>query len=176
MENRKGALNVKSTAFGGILLALSAVTLFLASVLPTGRLALYALSSFYVAVFIMKYGIRAGWVFYAASCLLAFVTMRGDIPALALYIVFFGLYGIVKYYIERINHIAIEYVLKLIFYNIVLFIGVVFIGNYLLGFFRVEFPWWILIAISEIVFLIYDYVFSMLIHYYKQKLKKILGI
>ncbi|MDP4092558.1 MAG: hypothetical protein Q8920_04285, partial [Bacillota bacterium] len=90
------SINVKRTAFGGILLALSAVTLFLATTLPTSRFALYALSSFYVAVFIMEFGIKAGWIFYTASCLLGFIAVRGGISGWVLYILFFGLYSTIK--------------------------------------------------------------------------------
>ncbi len=173
MSGRNNSFSARKVAFGGILLALSALTLVLASILPTSKLALYALSTFYVAVFIIEFGIKSGWVFYIASALLGFVTMRG-FSAPFLYAAFFGIYGVIKFYIEKLNNILLEYILKIIFYNIILFAAITFISNYIMGLVKVDFPWWIVIVASEIVFIIYDYVLSMLLQYYKDKLRRFL--
>ncbi len=173
MSEGNNSFSARKVAFGGILLALSAITLVLASILPTTKLALYALSTFYVAIFIIEFGIKAGWVFYIASALLGFITMKG-FSAPFLYAAFFGMYGVVKFYIEKLNNIVLEYILKVIFYNIVLFAAITFVNNYIMDLVKVKFPWWIVIVASEFVFVIYDYVLSMLVQYYKDKLRHFL--
>lgn len=169
-----GADNSKRLALSGLLLALAVAALFLASIMPTSKLSLYALSSFFIAVIIIEYGTRAGWVFYAASCLLALIVVQDKLRIIP-YIVFFGIYGILKLYIERLRNIVIEYVLKLAYFNICLVLAIIFIKEFLFTGLDTKFPWWIVIAALQVVFVIYDYVYSLFIQYYNNRLKKMLG-
>ncbi|MDP4094453.1 MAG: hypothetical protein Q8920_13960, partial [Bacillota bacterium] len=122
------------------------------------------------------FGIKAGWIFYTASCLLGFIAVRGGISGWVLYILFFGLYSTIKFYIEKINILVFEYILKLVFYNAVLLVAIIFIKSFLLSSIKTSFPWWIIIVASEILFLIYDYIFTLFIQYYRNKLKRFLKI
>ena len=80
--------NTRKVALGGILLALTVIILYAESVMPTSKLSLYALSSFFVSVIVIESGIRAGWIFYVASSLLALIIIPDKI-ALIPYLVFF---------------------------------------------------------------------------------------
>ncbi|MCR4434618.1 MAG: hypothetical protein QHH06_00150 [Clostridiales bacterium] len=168
------SFTARKIALGGILLALTSLTLFAAAVSPTGKLSLYVLSSFYIAVVLMEFGIKAGWVFYPASCMLAFLALRGNVGGLFSYIAFFGIYGIVKFYAEKIKNPVVEYIFKAAYFNAVL-VAAIFFARQVLSFdpIRLEiFPVWAVILASEVVFFLYDYVYSLFIQYYYQKIRK----
>ena len=164
------SLNTKMIAFNGILGALAVVCLLLASVLPTNKLSFYALSSFFMAVVIIESNIRAGWLFYLATSLLSLIIVPEKL-SLVPYVIFFGLYGIVKYYIEKLNKLLLEYILKFVYFNICMGIALLFVSK-LFGYdLTVKLPWWLLIIALEIVFFIYDFVYTLFINYYRDKLK-----
>lgn len=160
----------KRIALNGILGALAVICLLLAAILPTNRISLYALSSFFIAISIIENGIKAGWIFYGATSLLAFIVVP-DKLGLIPYAVFFGLYGIVKYYIEKLNRIVFEYILKFVYFNACMGIAV-FAASEFLGYpLTSGLPWWLLIIILEMVFFAYDFVYTLFINYYREKLR-----
>jgi hypothetical protein len=138
--------------------------------MPTNRLSLYALSSFFVAVSIIESGVRAGWLFYAATSLLALIIIP-DKLGIVPYAIFFGSYGIIKFYIEKLGRIVLEYILKFAFFNACMGIAIWAVSD-LFGFaVSSKLPWWLLIIALEIVFFVYDYVYTLFIGYYRDKLR-----
>lgn len=136
---------------------------------------MFALSSFFTAVIVMEFGTKNGWFFYIASSLLAVILIpekAGIFP----YIIFFGIYGLIKYYIERLDKIILEYFLKLVYFNISLAAVALLIKQFFLDYIKLDFPWWAVIIIFEVAFIIYDYVYTLFIRYYKDKLRKVLKI
>lgn len=167
-ENR---LNVKTVALSGVLLALCVITLFLAGVVPGLELSLYALSSFYAAAVVVetKSG-KGGLVFYVASVILSFLIVPNK-AALLPYLFFFGLYGLVKYYVERLRKTWAEIVIKLLFFNLswgvgLYFFKALFLAN--IGLPKVSVL--LLAAAAEAVFLVYDFVFTLIIGFYHQRI------
>lgn len=165
----KYTMKAKIIALNGILGALAVICLLLATILPTGRISLYALSSFFIAVSIMESGIKVGWLFYAATSLVGLIVAPEKL-ALAPYVIFFGFYGIAKYYIEKMGRIIIEHIVKFAYFNACL--GVAFLtARELVGAAEVKLPWWLPVVVLEIVFFLYDFVFTLFINYYKEKLR-----
>lgn len=167
--------NTRKIALNGILGALALVCLFLATVMPTNRIALYALSSFFISVAIVESGVKAGWLFYASTTLLALIIIP-DKLGLVPYVIFFGFYGIVKYYIEKLDRIIPEYILKFIYFNICLGIAWFLIRQIFIAEITVKLPWYLIIIALEVIFLIYDFVYTLFIAYYRDKLKRMLRI
>ncbi len=167
---KENTMNTRKIAMNGILGALAVICLLLATVLPTNRLSFYALSSFFIAVAVMESGIRAGWLFYAATSLLGLIIvpdLLGRVP----YVIFFGVYGLVKYYIEKLDKLVLEYILKYVYFNICLGIAALSVSK-LFGFsLTAEIPWWVVIVALEIIFLIYDFVYTLFIKYYRERLR-----
>ena len=163
-------LKAKTIALGGILGALAVICLLLADVLPASKISLYALSSFFISVIIIEMGVRAGWIFYAATSLLGFVVVPDRISILP-YVLFFGAYGIIKFYIEKLDRIVIEYILKLIFFNACAGIMLFAAGSLLDAGPVIAFSWWWLVIAGEIIFLVYDIVYTLFINYYRNKLR-----
>lgn len=168
-----GSPKTKRLALNGILGALSVICLLLADIPPTNRISLYALSSFFISISIIENGIKAGWIFYAATCLLSFIVVPeklGIVP----YVIFFGIYGIVKFYIERLDRLVIEYILKFTYFNACMGIALWALKGLFRYELRIMLPVWLLVAAAEIVFFIYDIVYTMFINYYRNKLRALI--
>ena len=168
-----GIGNAKLIALNGILTAINVIILFLATVAPTGRLSLYALSSFLTAIIVIEFGNHTAFVFFLVTGLLSFFVIP-DKTGIVPYIVFFGFYGILKSYIEKIGRFVPEYLLKLASFNILVLIAFVFIKKFFFENIPVGYPVWFLAAALEIVFIIYDYVYSLFIQYYLNRIRNIL--
>ncbi|MCX8130059.1 MAG: hypothetical protein N3I35_08175 [Clostridia bacterium] len=165
----------KKLALTGIMTALAVIILFLATIMPTNRISLYALSSFFIAIVIIEFGVKTGWIFYFSSGILAFIIIQFKIRLIP-YVIFFGIYGLIKYYIEKINNYFVEIILKILYFNISLAVSFYLVKEIFLEGLEIKFPWWIAVVILEVVFIVYDYVYTLFIQYYRQKLKKILKI
>jgi len=171
----KNGFSARKLTLGGILLALSVIVLYFATSLPTSRLSLYALSSFFVSVIVMEAGVKTGWLYYISSSLLSFFLLHNK-AALVPYIVFFGVYGIVKYYVEKIDKPVFEYVLKLVYFNVCVAAAYVFIKEVFLESIEIKFPWPVALILLQVIFIVYDYVYTLFIRYYDRKLKKMLRV
>ena len=100
---------------------------------------------------------------------------------------FFGVYGIIKYFIERIRKEKLEIALKLVFFNIAFIIGFIIMQN-ILGiniisglevlisrFFDTSsktISSIILWIVAQPIFLIYDYAMTMIITFYMERIHK----
>jgi len=154
----------------GILGALAVICLFFAGLAPTGRISLYAVSSFFSAVVIIEAGVKYGWVFYAATTLLGALLLPNKVGIIP-YAVFFGLYGIVKFYIEKIGGRLPEYAIKIAYFSVCLAVGVFTVKAFFMQGVEIDLPWWVLIIVFEVLFVVYDYVYTLVIGYYLKGVK-----
>lgn len=156
----------KNMAYSGLLLALNIVLLILSFVIPTNTLFFMGLASLPISIVIIEQGIKWGIVFYIASGILSFLFMPDKLNWIT-YTFTFGLYGIIKYFIERDRNLLIEYILKLVIFNIIIGTGYFFIKEF------INIPFNIITALlAQVVFLIYDYSYSLAINYYYEKIRK----
>lgn len=155
-------------AYGGVLLALNVILLTLTNIIPVNTLFIMGLASLLVSIVIMEWGFKSGIAFYIGSVALGFIVMASKSQWIV-YSLTFGMYGIVKYLIEKDRSIYIEYLMKLVFANIMIVI-LYFILRTI-----VYIPINIIIVVSfEVAFIIYDYVYSSFIDYYNNRLRKML--
>lgn len=158
----------KKIAYGGILLALNTILLLLINVIPINTLFIMGVASLIISIVIMEWGPKSGVIFYIGTVILSFIVMTNKAQWVA-YILTFGVYGLVKYFIEQDRQIYIEYILKLIFANIMIFILYLILKTF------IQIPINIILVLAfEVVFLIYDYVYTSFIGYYNEKLKKLI--
>ena len=160
----------RKIAYGGILLSLNAILLILVNLIPINTLFLLALASLPISIIIMEWGPLSGLTFYISSVILGFIVMTSKTQWL-IYIFTFGVYGLIKYIIEKDRPIFLEYMLKLFFANISILILYLILREFVYVPINI-----ISIAIFEIVFIIYDYMYSRFIDYYNSKLKNIIKI
>ncbi|MGL5312316.1 MAG: hypothetical protein ACRC92_03610 [Peptostreptococcaceae bacterium] len=155
-------------AYGGMLLGVNVILLLLINIIPMNTLFLMGLASLPISVVIMENGPKSGVAFYLASVVLGFIVMNSKSQWI-LYALTFGVYGLIKYLIEQDRPVYLEYILKIIFANIIIILvyfilrAFVYIPLNLLA-----------IAFFEVAFIVYDYVYSKFIEYYNEKLRKII--
>lgn len=156
----------RKIAYGGILLSLNSILLLLVNIIPINTLFLLGLASLPISIVIMEYGPKAGIIFYIGSVLLSFMIMANKAQWI-LYIFTFGIYGLVKYIIEKDRSFIQEYILKIIVANILIIFVYIILKQF------VYIPVNIFtILIFEIAFIVYDFVYSQFIDFYNDKLRK----
>ena len=164
-------------ALGGIVSALCLVTMFLAGVIPALYLLLPGIAG--ILLMIISVEVNTGWAFltYLAVGLLAmFVTF--DKEAALIFIMLFGHYPILRFYIQKIPLGLIRLIVKLLVFNICI-IAYFYVTVYIFGLQDIleefdeigKYGAYIMLGVSNIVFLIYDFDLEFL---YKVYLKRIL--
>lgn len=160
----------RKIAYGGILLALNIILLMLTNIIPINTLFLMGLASLPISIVIMEWGPKMGLAFYIGSMILSFIVMANKAQYI-LYIFTFGIYGLVKYILERYKSIYAEYILKLLFANVVVIVlyfilkPFVFIPINIITF-----------VVFQIAFVVYDFMYSSFIDYYNSKIRRLLKI
>lgn len=154
-------LKTKKIAYLGILLALNQIFIFLSSIISTNTIFLFCMAALIIAIVVVEYDKKSGFVFYVASCILGFLLTINKIEFIS-YMIFFGIYSVVKSILEiKIQNKFLVIICKYIFFNLVVGIGY-FLVNYFVLF---PFKIWMLVAV-QIFFIVYDYALSLFINYY----------
>ena len=167
-----GPSKSKQTALGGILAAASLAFLWLASIVPSGRLGLAAVAGLFPVAAVLAVGRNAGYLCWAASGLLALLIVP-DKGVSLLYLTFLGLYPVVKNRIEAIRRRSVEWILKLAYFNAALAIFWLFLRELFLQ----EPPSWLggnallLFGLSDLVFVVYDLGLSRLIALIRHRIR-----
>lgn len=159
----------KKVAYSGILLGVHTILLILINIIPMNTLFIMGIASLIISIIIMEFGPKSGVVFYLASIILSFLVINNK-AQWVLYNLTFGVYGLIKYIIEQDRSIYLEYILKIIFANILLMITYFILRGF------IYIPINILIIIAfQVVFMIYDSVYTKFIDYYETKIRKIIN-
>lgn len=167
-------------AFSSVCVSLGTVLMLITIILPIANYALAALAGLITCAVVIEINVKYAFSVYLAISLLSLLLLP-DKEAVTLFIIFFGYYPIIKYFIEKIKNKIIQIIIKLITFNIsaILFF---FISINLLNIpedsfyvFGLSIPI-IILTIGNIVFLIYDYtvtgLISIYINYLHPKIKK----
>ena len=159
--------SAKRIAYLSVFAALGAVLVFLADILPTGRLALLALASLPVCAALMLFGIPWSAGLCAVTGLLGFLLFPGT--ASVGYGAFFGWYPIVKSLCERLKSRPIGWLLKYAAYSLAFLLYRLFAQALFTG---AALPWYGLYFLGAAVFFVYDRAYSWLIRFYIEKLAR----
>ena len=157
-------LGPRHIALVGLLSAVALVFLFIAGVIPSGWTGVTAVAGLAVGVAISAAGYLSGLFCYLVSGLLALLLVPAKQVAV-LYLCLFGIYPLIKSKLERLKVRALEYVLKLVYFNLVL------VALYHLAFALVfarigeglnpAMPLLPLLMLAgSVIFLLYDFAFS----------------
>ena len=106
-------------ALVGVLAALSLIALYLSAVSPTARMGIVAIAGLFPAGAVVSAGLKAGFFCYGAAGLLGLLLVPDKANAL-LYLLFFGLWPMLKSLLERIPARPLEWLCKLAVFNAVL--------------------------------------------------------
>ena len=145
--------------------AFSVVSLYFASVWPTGQLGFAAFSSLFVAAAIIEMGIAPGVYVFIVSAALAMLILP-DRAAPLLYILFFGYYPVIKNLSERVKRRIIQWVIKLAIFNAALTVIWFFVWELFFSFSAYLPGILILYLGGNAVFILFDYGYSKLLSYY----------
>jgi hypothetical protein len=142
-------------------------------------MAMYFLSSVFVMGLVLEEEIGLAFLMFAVVSLLSLPLMGLQLYVIP-YVLFFGHYGIGKYYIETgIRDKIIRYIIKLLYYNVALvliYIVTLFVNTDVLSnvmFFDVL-PLYFLIPLAEVAFVVYDFLFTKVTAYYFNHIRRLL--
>ena len=163
-------------ALGGIISALCLVTMFLAGVFPALYLLLPGIAG--ILLMIIAVEVNTGWAFltYLAVGLLAmFITF--DKEAALIFIMFFGHYPVVRFYIQKIKPKILRLAVKLLLFNVCI-IAFFYVTAYIFGLREMldefddlgRYGAYIMLGISNLIFLFYDFDLDFTYMLYRKKL------
>ena len=161
----------KSITLGSFITIISIISMYATSILPTAKIFLVSLPSFLIAIIIIESGKRMAMISFISTSLLAFILIPNKFILIP-FVSFLGYYPIVKLYIENINNLFIEWTLKMIIFNIVMYLNYIVFTIVLAQKLENSLSIVFITFGLQIVFIIYDFVFSMFIQYYNNKLRK----
>lgn len=164
-------MKTNKIALSGILLGLNMIILFGATMLPGIELTLFAISSFTTAIVLMKVSPKSAAIFYLATVLLGGILLPNKL-GLLLYVLFFGYYGIIKYYIEKmpsgklkdIQKQGVELVCKTAVFVAAFGLGIlIFKEAFISGLSLPNLPVLVICIAAVAAFVAYDYIFTLII-------------
>lgn len=161
-------------ALTAVLTALSIVLLIVAEVSPVGRLGFTAAAGVMPAAATVSAGIGAGWLCYVGSAVLSLLLLPDKGIAL-FYLIFFGLYPLIKYFVERLRKLPLEIILKLIFFNAALTLFRFGLESVFFSAFPADGSLlWILYPLGNVLFLLYDFGLSGVISAYTVRIDRVI--
>lgn len=160
-------MKIKNTTLSALLISLTIVLLALNTILPISTISILTVTSSIIPIAIIKTSVRNSILIYISSSLLGLLLLPKD--TVILYIMFFGIYGLIKFFIEKLNNLYFEIPLKIIFSSLVLLVYY-FVFNSFINLSNIDLPLYLIFIGANIAFLIYDYALTMLISYYIEKI------
>lgn len=158
-------------AKGGIITAIGVILIYLSTIIPGNKLFLLSIASCLIPIAVISTSLKNSFIIYFSTSILAFL-MSGLTTSVIAYALFFGVYGIVKYYIEKIRKLPIEILLKLIFFNVCFFIFYNILMLFTSSSLNLKLPIYIFIIGGELIFLFYDYFLTVMIVFINKRLLK----
>lgn len=156
----------KTLARAALIAALGCVILYIAAVIPTGRITLIAVAGVLTAAAVIHCGTGVAAAVFAVTAVISFLILPQKSGA-ALYAAFFGYYPILKSLLERLRSRGLGWALKFILFNaafaLVLFLGKETIAE---GVDNFQTFWIVGQLGGNLVFLAYDICLSKLIEMY----------
>ena len=163
------------------LMAALAVVLMLAAYFPYLTYAIPAFAGLCIMVVLLETGAKWAISAYITSAVLTLLFCEPE--AMLMYVFLFGYYPILKAFIEKINKPLLEWPIKMIFFNVV----VILVYSFIAQLFGVnmsdtndfgKYTVYIVLAVANVVFVIYDITVAKMATFYiyiiKPKLNKLL--
>ncbi|MBR7184619.1 MAG: hypothetical protein IKD37_03320 [Clostridia bacterium] len=123
MGKSKISARTRRLTAGAVMVALGVLMLYLGALIEVLDLSLAALASMLTVLAVIEFGGGMPWMIWAATSILSLLLLPAKFPAL-LYLLFAGLYPMVKAAFERL-HYLLAWILKLSFFNTALLVLIV---------------------------------------------------
>ena len=163
-------------ALGGIVSALCLVTMFLAGVIPALYLLLPGIAGILLMIIAVEVNIPWAFLTYLSVSLLSMI-ITFDKEAALIFIMFFGHYPIIRFYIQKIPLRLLRLVIKLVIFNICI-IGYFYVTVFIFGLDEMldefsdlgRYGAYIMLGICNVIFLIYDLDLDFMYMLYRKRL------
>ena len=167
-QNKSSKDKTRKIALTGILSAFIVIVLFLESIVPTGRLGFYVLAGFILSVVMLEAGVKWAWAAYVVTCASGLLLIPEKLNVL--YVLFFGIYAILKFHIESLRKPWLEILLKFAAFNLFLWPA----WSIAKGFLPLSLTEGTMVIVAgiilQVVFAIYDILFTAWIRFYFEKI------
>ena len=163
-------------ALGGIVSALCLVTMFLAGILAPLYFLLPMIAGVLLLIIAEEVSISWGFLTYISVSLLSmFIT--ADKEAALIFVMLFGHYPILRYYLQKVGLMPLRLLLKLAVFNVCA-VSYFYVTVYLFGIKQMledmsdfgRYGSYILLGICNVVFLLYDFNLGAIYGYYLKRL------
>ncbi len=165
--------NAKASAFAGVISALSVVLLFLGAVSVSLSYVLPIATGLLMILLLESVSVKSAMLTYFSTSFLAFILLGGK-ESVLFYIMFFGYYPILRIKLSKIKPKPIRLLIKLVIFNIAM-AGIQLILIYVFGipfdnmFGKIGIA--LFFVALNVIFILYDYTFDLLVLIYNSKLK-----
>ena len=149
--------------------AFSVGFMYLSSVFPTGQLGFLGISSLFGIAAVIEYRIAGGIFVFAATALIGLLIVPDKMLVL-LYSMFFGYYPILKSLAEKTKSRIIEWLIKLVVFNVALTLILFVFKLVLFDFSFLRNSYFLLYLFCNIVFILFDIGVSRVIIFYISKI------
>lgn len=165
--------NTRKTSLTALFMAISVVLLYIGGLLPTFSASMAALASMLTVAAVVESGITYGALCFVGAGILSALIVP-EKSGVVLYCVFLGYYPIIKSLIERLGKMLFEWLIKLVFVNIVITVYLVFLQKIFFAdmgetLFNILPLGYLLI---NVVFVMYDYAMTAVAKFYVNKISK----
>lgn len=123
-----------------------------------------------IPIGILLIGTKYGIYIYISTLILSLLLVGFREITLS-YMIFFGPYGIIKNYIEKIGKTPFEIILKLLYFNLALFISYKIYGLFISTPINMQMPIMQIFIFIQLVFLVLDYAMTLFIYKFRKKYK-----
>lgn len=163
----------KAISYGGISIAIIIISFYLNNILKFNTLSILFLSSIIIAFNNLKFGVKYGLIVYLATSVVTAILIPNKSLVL-LFVMFFGMYTIIKLFIEKKNNLLVEWILKILYFNVILvltyFILTKLINVSLNNYYKYVY---LIIIAFQALFVIYDILLTVIIQWINNKIKTI---
>ena len=157
-------MNTKTISRCAFISALSFVLLFLSVITDTLNIVSLTLATSLLCVVVDKDGLKSAFITYIAISLINYLLLPDKFIAL-IYFIAFGNYAFIKYFIEKIKNIKIEFLIKLLVANIYFVLGY-YIAHFFVNIEAIKISLYLLLFIC-------DYAISVIFSYFNVRMSKL---
>ncbi|MBR6557604.1 MAG: hypothetical protein IKT70_01195 [Clostridia bacterium] len=159
----------KKIATSAVLCAMSVIILYFGAVIDVMFLTMAAVCAIVVVYAVIEIRGSYPWLIYAATSILSMLLLPNKLPAIT-YLVFSGIYPIIKSYAERLP-LIFAWMIKILLFNLSL-TALVYVSTGIIGLEDLTFGFSPAVYVAgNLIFLLFDYVLTKLITLYMLKLR-----
>jgi hypothetical protein len=150
-------------AKGGLFVTLTIIILYSTTFLQFNTLFILGLSSAMIPLSLLSTDVKTSFLVYVASSILGYFILPVK-SVWMMYMLLFGPYGIIKYFIERLRNIPLEILCKLIYFNTITYLALYLYKLFFVPHFILQYNIILVVLGIQFVFYLFDYALTVFIN------------